>query len=77
MALRISPPLALARVQLGQGSFDPTRFAEQHEGLQHVRPHRRGESMRCDQRLGQLPGGAESGDRGGVRPARHFEAPRG
>ena len=31
--------------------------------------------MRCDQRLGQLPGGAEGGDRVGVTPARHFEAP--
>jgi len=31
--------------------------------------------MRCDQRLGQPPGGAEGGDRVGVTPARHFEAP--
>jgi hypothetical protein len=31
--------------------------------------------MWCDQRLGQLSGGAEGGDRVGVTPARHFEAP--
>jgi hypothetical protein len=37
--------LALARVQLGEGAFDPARFAEQHEGLQRVDPHRRGEGM--------------------------------
>jgi hypothetical protein len=40
-----------------------------------ARPHRRSEEMRCDERLGQLPGGAEGGDRVGVTPARHFEAP--
>ena len=43
--------------------------------LSDVCPHRRSEGMRCDQRLGQLPGGAEGGDRVGVTPARHFEAP--
>ena len=66
---------ALACVQLRDGAFDLPRLAEQDERLQHVRPQRRGQGMRRDQRLGQLPGGPEGGDRVGVMTAGHVEAP--